>query len=65
VTTSATVAGVTLADLASRLGLTRAEARRLVTPFVRAGLVVEHDDGRLELVDRDVAYAIVSEAPPP
>ena len=58
------LAGVTLEELAARRGLTAAQARELVRPFLEAGLVAEHDDGRLELVDRDVVFAIVSEAPP-
>ena len=59
-----TLAGVTLEDLAARSEMTLAEARALVAPFLEAGIVALGEDGRLELVDRDVLFAIVSEAAP-
>jgi hypothetical protein len=46
------------------VGVTLAEARALLCPFVQASIVEPRDDGRLELVDRLVAFAIGSEAPP-
>jgi len=64
VSDAATAAGITLAELAARRGLTVAETRALIRPFLKAGIVELRDDGRLELVDRDVAYAIASEVPP-
>lgn len=58
------VAGPTLKEVAERRGLTLAAARELLRPFLAAGIVELHDDGRLELVDRLVAFAIAGgEAP--
>jgi DNA-binding IclR family transcriptional regulator len=61
--TTSPPAGLTFAELARRLGLTDAETRRLLRPFREAGIVELRPDGRLELVDRLVAYAIAPEAP--
>jgi hypothetical protein len=64
VTTTTAAAGLTLKQLAKRRGLTAAAARELLRPFLEAGIVELRDDGRLELVDRDVAFAIAGgEAP--
>jgi hypothetical protein len=55
VSDAVTAAGVTFDELASRLGLTVAEARGLFAPFLVAGIVAE----------RDVAFAIAGKAPEP
>jgi DNA-binding IclR family transcriptional regulator len=54
------VAGLTLKELAERRGLTRAEAKALLRPFLEAGLVVERE-GVVVLADRAVAFAIGSD----
>jgi DNA-binding IclR family transcriptional regulator len=61
--TTSPPAGLTFAELAPRLGLTTAQTRRLLRPLIDAGIVELDVDGRLELVDWLVAYAITPEAP--
>jgi DNA-binding IclR family transcriptional regulator len=58
------VAGLTVRELAARRGMAPASLRALLRPFIEAGIVSLHEDGRLELVDRLVALAIVGEEAP-
>jgi hypothetical protein len=55
--TAAPAAGLTLTELAVARGIGRERAWLLIEPFLAAGVVVEGVDGRLVVVDPDVAEA--------
>jgi DNA-binding IclR family transcriptional regulator len=61
--TAAPIVGLTLAELAARLGRSPQTAAALVEPFLAAGLVQEDGDGVLVVVDAEIRAAFAQERP--